>query len=306
MSQSLLQKIPVHLRQELKEEDLNGVEEIRLRTGWPMELYYGTQNIRLIGRVCGADVMEMLNYLTGYSLYAYEEQFKQGFFTIEGGHRVGLVGHTTIEQPSGAARTEIVCLKDISGINIRIARQKKDISLWMIPYIRTQDSIHNTLFVASPGVGKTTYLRDCIRILSSGEDQKAPLKISVVDERSELAASHLGMAQNDLGLRTDVMDNCPKLRGMEMVLRSMSPQIVAVDELGGEEELVMLGKILNSGSRILGTMHAGSLEELGRKAGMKNIMEQKLIGRYVMLEKKKNKDRYATIYDEKLCPICSN
>lgn len=303
MKRSLIQKLPKHFRDMITEADLEGAEEIRVRVGWPMELYYGSSNIRLIGRVYRTDIQEMLNYLTGYSLYAYEEEFKQGFFTIEGGHRVGIVGHTSLSCGENA-QTQVDSLVDISGLNIRIAHEKKKCALPMIPYIRDGESIHNTLFLAKPGVGKTTYLRDCIRILSSGEDGGEKLKISVVDERSEIAACHLGVPQNDLGPRTDVLDNCPKQRGMQMLLRSMSPQIIAVDELGGEGDFAMLYEMLYSGSKILGTVHAQSVEEILEKSYMQKLIGQQMIGRFILLLKDGEGERSFQVYDGKMERLC--
>lgn len=300
----MIQKLPLRFRQEVTEEDFDGLEEIRLRTGWPMELYYGSQNIRLIGRVCAADVTEMLNYLTGYSLYAYEEEIKQGYFTIKGGHRVGIVGHTSMEEGAWGSSEKIAGMVDISGINIRIAHEKRGVSLPLIPYIRKGEGIHNTLFVAPPGVGKTTYLRDTIRILSGGEDGGSRLKVCVVDERSEIAACHMGVPQNDLGPRTDVLDNCPKQQGMQMLLRSMSPQIIAVDELGSEEEVLMLCNALYSGSKVLGTVHAATIEELLEKSSMKTLVERHMIGRYIVLKRDAKSCRSFEIYDEKFQRIC--
>lgn len=304
METTLIQKLPVRFREVIRLEDLEGLEEIRFRVGWPMELYYGNQNIRLIGRICSGDVMELLNYLTGYSLYAYEEEMKQGYFTIEGGHRIGIVGRTSLNSTSTSGLVQVAGMMDISGVNIRVAHEKKGCGMELIPYIRRGEDIYNTLFLAKPGVGKTTYLRDCIRILSGGEDGGAQLKISVVDERSEIAACHLGIPQNDLGPRTDVLDNCPKKKGMQMLLRSMSPQIIAVDELGGEEDFRMLYEVLYSGSRILGTVHAESVEEILEKTCMKKLIGQSMIGRFILLQKDGKGKRSYSVYDRKLCQIC--
>ena len=133
MSQYLREKLPVHFRNEVLEEDFEGLEEIRLRVGWPMELYYGNRDIRLIGRVCSTDLDEMLNYLTGYCLYAYEEQIRQGYFTIEGGHRVGIVGRTSVTTKKDG-HPIVDGIWDISGLNIRIAHEKHGISMPIVPF----------------------------------------------------------------------------------------------------------------------------------------------------------------------------
>lgn len=301
MGQILWNKLPVHFREEVAMEEFEGLEEIRLRAGRPLELYYGNQKLRLVGKVSRADVSEMLNYLTGYCLYAYEEEIRQGFFTIEGGHRVGIVGRASTSSVAGKAQVDGI--RDISGLNLRIAHEKKNVSAPIVKFLRDGDSIHNTLFLASPGVGKTTYLRDCIRILSGGTDGRTRLKICVVDERSEIAACYHGVPQNDLGERTDVLDNCPKQRGMQMLLRSMSPQIIAVDELGGEEDFQMLFTILYSGSRVLGTVHSESIEQIREKPYMQQLLSRKMIGRFVLLRKDSLGRRSFCVYDHSLRQI---
>ena len=159
------QYFPVELREKMRDIPLGDAEEIRIRVGQPVELYMDGGYVRLPDTCIDRSMLrEMLNYLTGYSLYALEEEMKQGFFTIEGGHRVGLCGHMSYHDGGGGNRADV--LSDISGLNIRIAHEVKGCAMGLLPYIRQGDSIYNTLIFAPPGVGKTTYLRDLIRILS--------------------------------------------------------------------------------------------------------------------------------------------
>lgn len=265
------QYFPVELREKMRDIPLGDAEEIRIRVGQPVELYMGGGYVRLPDTCIDRSMLrEMLNYLTGYSLYALEEEMKQGFFTIEGGHRVGLCGHMSYHDGGGGNRADV--LSDISGLNIRIAHEVKGCAMGLLPYIRQGDSIYNTLIFAPPGVGKTTYLRDLIRILSGGEDHGRGLKVGVVDERSEIAACHKGVAQNDLGPRTDVLDNCPKEIGMHMLLRSMSPEVIAVDELGKEADFLAVQSAMRAGVRIIGTIHAQTRAELYEKPHMEEIL----------------------------------
>lgn len=301
MEQKLQNKLPVRFRAEVTDTDWDKLEEIRLRAGSPMELYYGNGQTKLIGRVARSDISEMLNYLTGYCMYAYEDEIRQGFFTIEGGHRVGIVGKADTRHHSGEVFVEGI--RHIGGINLRIAHEKKDVSAPIIPFIRNGNDIHNTFILARPGVGKTTCLRDCIRILSGGTDGRDKLKICVVDERSEIAACHGGVPQNDLGERTDVLDNCPKMKGMQMLLRSMSPQIIAMDELGGEEDFRMLFTVLYSGSKVLGTVHTDTVEQVMEKPYMRLLMEQEMIQRLIVLDKGKDGKRNFRVYDNKMQQI---
>lgn len=294
---------PVSLRSALPDAYDKDLEEVRIRVGWPTEFLYSDGKIVQFSKVSQKEVTEMLNYLSGYSLYAMEEELRQGFFTMEGGHRIGIAGRASRASDTGKG-DEIRGIVDVSGMNIRVAHEKKGCAIPLVPYIRNGDTIHNTFFLAPPGVGKTTYLRDCIRMLSKGDEEHQGLKIGVVDERSEIAACYRGVPQNDLGPRVDVLDNCPKERGMRMLLRTMSPQVIAVDELGGQEDFEAVFQILHSGSRILGTIHAKNVEELLVKPYMKELFRQKTIGRYVVLERKDGGERTFRIYDKELKQIC--
>jgi stage III sporulation protein AA len=241
---------------------------------------------------------EMITFLSRYSLYAFEEDIKSGFITLEGGHRVGIAGQVRMENG------KVADIRYISFLNIRIAKQRKNCAKDMIPYIISYRNIYNTLIVSPPGIGKTTYLRDCIRILSNGTAYLKGQKICVIDERSEIAACHLGVPQNDVGIRTDVLDRCSKAEGMLLMLRSMSPQIIAVDELGSKEDYQAVEQALNCGSRILGTVHAGNVKELWEKETISNWLKQQIFGRYIVLKKLENGNRRFEIYDEKLEQLC--
>lgn len=286
-------------------------EEIRLRIGQPVmvigrvrEYFWNVDTGKIQSREEGAycwqeeDMKGILSRMSQYSMYALEEEIRRGFFTIQGGHRIGVVGKTVCEQG------KIRAMRNISGLNIRIAREQRGCAGKMISYIRQGEKIHNTLILSSPGVGKTTILRDCIRILSNGEAGILGKKIGVVDERSEIAAVYQGKSQNDLGIRTDVLDCCPKAEGMRILLRSMSPQIIAVDELGGKEDYQAVEEVLHCGCGIIGTMHVGSMEELKEKIYLSGWLEQGFFERFVFLEKGERGERQFQVYDEKLQKIC--
>ena len=251
--------LPQELRASMTFLNWEGLEEIRLRCGYPLELIYYNR-VELIKdcpiSIQPRHIMETLNYISGYALYAMTEEIRQGYLTIKGGHRVGLSGKTTL------GRDGIQSIVDISGLNIRVARQCIGCADGILPYVRYGDFIYNTLLCSPPGMGKTTYLRDLIRSISLGNMLHGGLKVGVVDERSEIGASYQGKVQNDLGPRTDLLDGCPKVLGMEMLLRSMSPSVIAVDELGKEEEFLQLAKVRRQGVQVLGTMHGDSMDEL--------------------------------------------
>ncbi|MBQ2901787.1 MAG: Flp pilus assembly complex ATPase component TadA [Agathobacter sp.] len=294
MVKGLVTVFPTSIRPRMRKINWDGLEEIRVRIGWPVELIYGNHNEWLgnydsmIDRQC---LDEMLNYITGYSIYAMDEEIKQGYITFSGGHRIGITGHATYEALRDTREHRITNIIDIGGLNIRIAHERKGCAEKIVPHLRKENSIYNTLFFAAPGVGKTTYLRDTIRILSE------TYKISVIDERSEIAACVNGKAQNDLGKRTDVLDACPKEIGMKMVLRTMSPDIIAVDEIGKEEEFVLLEQMRCSGVKILGTIHAGDIEELLRNPMIRDGVRTGAIERFVELIRLDNGQRKYRVFD---------
>lgn len=286
-------------------------EEFRLRTGRPVmvlgkgrEYFWNQKEAKLQdGREGGylwqeADMKETLSRMSQYSMYALEEELRNGFFTIQGGHRVGVAGRVICEQG------KIVSFRNICFLNIRVARQKKGCAKKLLPWLVRGDSIYNTLLLSPPGVGKTTMLRDCIRLLSEGNREMMGKKIGVVDERSEIAASFLGVPQNDLGDRTDVLDNCPKAEGMRLLLRSMSPQILAVDELGGQTDCLAVEEALHCGCQILGTMHARDAGEMRQKMYLSEWLEKGFFGRFVFLALGKDGERRFSVYDGGMQRLC--
>ena len=289
--------LPTAFRAQINGGMLKDAEEIRLRVGQPLEILYADERSRKFDRINGSQIKEMLNYLSGYSVYAIEEELRQGYFTVEGGHRIGVSGRTSYQQKG--RWNEMNPLSAVSGINVRLAHERKGCALPVIPFLYHDRSIYHTFIFASPGVGKTTCLRDCIRCLSKGGEGKRGLKISVVDERSEIAACHRGIPQNDLGPRTDVLDNCPKEQGMRMLLRSMSPEVIAVDELGTPEDFAAVSDCVRCGIAVLGTIHAGEKEEvIDRFSG--NGLSQ-ILGdcRLVGLKRLSDGKRKISVYDGK-------
>ena len=262
----MIRYLPKEMRQSVDSDTVEKAEEIRLRVGQPLEIVMGDEGIKRYGNISQMQMRECLNYLTGYSPYILEEEMRQGCFTIEGGHRVGISGH------KGAVTDSV---SSVGAINIRVAHEVKGCAAELIPWMKKGEGWYHTILFSGPGVGKTTCLRDLIRIISSGEGLHRGYKVGLVDERSEIAACHMGVPQNDLGERCDVLDNCPKSVGMRMLLRSMSPAILAVDELGSAEEFEMVQEAMNSGVYVLGTMHAGNVTELILHKEMKSKRGQK-------------------------------
>lgn len=287
--QSELKKIfPAKLREKLNGVDLlvEGYTEVRFRCNGPVVLLKGRREVFLhkSGGICDSEeeayivsaneIREMMEYISNFSIYAFEEELRQGFITIQGGHRVGLCGKVVLSE--GKIKT----IRNVSFLNIRLAREKKGCAEAVLPYLFEDDRLCHTLIVSPPGCGKTTLLRDLIRLVSDGgsiSDAEGKIrhfrgrKVGVVDERSELAACYYGVPQNDLGKRTDVLDGCPKVLGIELLLRSMSPEVIAVDELGGERDMEIIEKSIYCGCTILATAHGeeknSRMQEQGAAGG---------------------------------------
>ena len=281
----LLDYLPHYMESEVNTALNNGLEEIRIRIGQQIELL--PMKERFGKEITVEKMEEIINYLTDYSIVAYEEQIKKGYFTIDGGYRVGVAG---VVNDDGRI--------DINALNIRIARQFVNCSKSLLAYIKNDNVIYNTLIVSGPGLGKTTYLRDCVRGLSF------QYKVGVVDERSEIGAMTSGVLQNDLGPGCDLMGNCGKARGMMMLLRSMSPQIIAVDEIGEEEDYFAINEIMKCGVKFLGTVHAANLEEVRQMKAISNLLQDKLLERIVCLELSKTNQRTFKIYNSDGMQIC--
>ena len=291
---------------------LDELEEIRVRVGQPVEFCYRTgvrylkkegQTIKFCGekdgeqelgeiyRATQSDIREMLTYMSEYSLYACQEQIRQGFLTIEGGHRIGLAGQATIRDG------KITGISPVTFLNIRVAHERIGCAREFLPFLTQGETIYNTLILSAPGAGKTTLLRDAVRALSDGELSGVKYKVGVVDERSELAAMCHGIPQNRIGMRTDVLDNCPKAEGIRLLIRAMSPQIIAVDELGREEDFLAVEEAVTCGCRLLGTLHAGSMQELSEKPRLRRWMEQRFFERFILLQRGVDGRRHFMVYD---------
>ncbi len=279
------------------ELDYEKLYEIRLRVGRPLFLTYdgGECFLRKKSReqylVTREDLKETLEYISGYSLYAYEDEIRQGFLSVQGGHRVGVTGKVILDGD------HIRGMKYISCINIRLAHQIPGCAAKVMPYIRRKDWVAHTLIISPPRCGKTTLLRDIIRQLSNGSQGFSGLTVGVVDERSELAGCYQGIPQNDLGMRTDVLDGCPKAEGMRMLIRSMSPAVVAVDELGKEEDYKAVETVIHCGCKLIATAHGNSMEDVLSQPFFLKLRDMQVFERYIVLGKSHRAGIVEGIYD---------
>ena len=234
-----------------------------------------------------------MEYVSGYSMYAFEDEIRQGFITIQGGHRVGIAGKTVLEGD------RIKSVKYISYINLRLSHQIKGCASPILPYIIKNGRICHTLIISPPRCGKTTLLRDLIRQVSSGSSYMPGVSVGVVDERSEIGGSYQGIPQNDLGIRTDVLDCCPKAEGMMMLIRSMSPEVVAVDELGDYEDIHAIESVIHCGCKLFATVHGSSVEDIKRKPLLQRLVQERVFERYIVLHYQDWAGRVKAIFDER-------
>ncbi len=295
MRKQLLQLFPIDRRgfwQKTAAEQEH-IQEIRLRAGKPVIVLCKGQESFLDDEGSFTDKPEMaycagekeiealLNHICHYSPYAFEDEIRQGFVTVAGGHRVGVAGQVVLEGTTGV-RT----MKHISYMNIRVAHQIKGAADMVLPYVYEKGRVKNTLIISPPGCGKTTLLRDLIRQISDGNSFGKGVSVGVVDERSEIAGSYLGQPQNDVGVRTDVLDACPKGMGMMLLLRSMSPKVIAIDEIGGQEDLDALKQAASCGCSILATIHGDGVKDYVRKLAGTGSVEEQLFESFLILGKK--------------------
>lgn len=271
---------------------IRDLQEIRLRAGCPIILFYQGKEKIIPMQITERNIRETLDYVSNYSLYAYENELKQGFITIEGGHRVGMAGQVMIENG------RIKNMKQISSLNIRVSHEIIGCADKLFPYITHNKQMYHTLLISPPRCGKTTILRDLIRQISDGNKWVKGCTVGVVDERSELAGCYQGVPQNHMGMRTDVLDGCPKADGMLMLIRSMSPQVIAVDEIGASEDVQAIKYAMHCGCKMLATVHGESLEEIQRKPLFEEMMKEQCFERYVLLNNKRNIGDIAGIYDK--------
>ncbi|MED5017559.1 stage III sporulation protein AA [Paenibacillus chibensis] len=283
---------------QLPDGDLGRLEEIRIREGRPLEVNGsgGHRFVTGIGMFTleedkaykpdRSDTRTFLDLISNHSLYTLEEELRKGFITVPGGHRIGLSGRTVLS----GGRVEHI--RDISGFNVRIAKEIQGAANEMMPYLYDvkEKRMRHTLILSPPQHGKTTLLRDIARQISRGGSLIADpppqgIKVGIIDERSEIAGSLHGVPSFDVGPRTDVMDACPKAEGMMMMIRSMSPDVLIVDEIGREEDAEAVTEALHAGITVIASAHGSGPEQLRNRPAMRRLMEERMFEMYVILHR---------------------
>ena len=221
--------------------DTKKIQEIRIKVNKPVIINTANEELVLDYLVSKEELKYIITKISSYSLYAFEEEMRQGYITFRGGHRIGLAGQCVMEN----GRVKI--LRNISSINIRICKEVIGASNKIMPYISSFNKVYNTLIVSPPKCGKTTILRDIAKNISNGFSRinLKGKKVAIIDERSEIAACYNGVPQMNVGIRSDVLDNCLKTNGIIMAIRSLSPEVIICDEIGTMHEIEALSMAFN-------------------------------------------------------------
>ena len=275
---------PARRLDELKQIE---AEELRLRAGRPMTAVYpnGEEPVPGAEAVIPADLDLVLEIATRASVHTAQPQISNGFFTVRGGHRIGICGSGVMVD--GRVRN----LRNISSLAIRVAREVPGAARPVLDKLWQGERFQSTLVVSPPGGGKTTLLRDLIRRISDGDGCPA-LRVGVADERGELAAMREGIAQFDVGGHTDVMDGCPKEKGLLMLLRGMNPQVLAADEITAPEDCRALEVAANCGVALLCSAHGLDLEDLKTRPLYRDLLERRIFRRLVVIHRTEDGREY--------------
>lgn len=280
------------------------LEEIRLRLGRPLALNLGEGEVFVdargrvvdVGAACTVtadDLQRTVQLITGASLYAVEDELRQGFVTVAGGHRVGFAGRVILDG------RKVRTIKHLAALNFRVSREVRGAADAVMPLLIDGGAVRHTLIVSPPRAGKTTLLRDAVRQLSTGIPALGfpGVTVGLVDERSEVAGCFRGVPQRDVGLRTDVLDACPKAEGMMMLLRALSPRVIATDEIGRPEDVDALKEVLNAGVSILATAHAASVDELRRRPVFRDLLALGIVERFIILGRSRGPGTVEAVVD---------
>lgn len=248
------------------------IEELRLRVGRPPAVRTVTGERALSMEAADSGLLrDILSRAARYSLHSYAESLRHGFVTLAGGHRLGVCGTAVVEGG------HVGGIRAISSLNLRVARQQVYAGQHL--HLTEEDGrLVSTLLLSPPGIGKTTLLREMIRRASD-----AGHTVAVADERCEIAALADGTPQFDIGARTDVIEGCCKREATEMLLKTMSPELLALDEITAPADVEATALCAHCGVAVLATAHARDVDDLRRRALYRELLALRLFERVITI-----------------------
>lgn len=276
-------KIKNLLESELQDKK-EKLEEIRIRVQKPIILKYNSSEKIIRYLTTSEEILNILQRICENSIYSYQKQISEGFVTVTGGHRVGISGSCVIENG------KVININYINSLNFRISKQISGCSENLLENILDlkNNTVLNTLIVSPPGAGKTTILRDLVKQISSGVRNLKfkGINVGVIDERGEIAALYKGVPQNEVGIKTDVIDNVPKSLGMKMLIRSMAPQVIVADEIGTLEDVQIINYAICSGCKGIFTAHGENFDDLYLNPMIKELINNHIFEAIFFLDSK--------------------
>ena len=281
------QKVQELIKNNINDEELEMLEEIRVRNNLPLILKIGQAEKVIDHKITTEDINYMFQKICENSIYSYQKQIANGFITVQGGNRVGIVGTAVLD-----GNDKVINFNYISGLNFRISRQIIGCSNQIVDEIFNGcGGIYNTLIISKPGIGKTTLLRDIVRNISNGMPNKFQgMNVAVIDERGEISATYKGIMQNDLGIRTDVINDIPKYIGMKMAIRSMAPKVIVADEIGNKRDSEAIKYAMCCGVKGIFTAHGASLEELEKNPEISDLLKNKIFEKIICIKDREGKN----------------
>ncbi len=257
--------------------DKAAAEEFRLRAGFlPSILTPSGEKTLGNAKVTPKNLYDVLEIATESSLHSAKDSIRGGFVTGFGGHRIGICGTAVMKDGS------IDGIRSVSSLTVRIAKEIRDCGKEAAEKLFEDGKFISAIVISPPGGGKTTMLRDIVRILSN-----AGRRVALADERDELAGVRGGVPQMDVGLCTDVLSGCPRDEAVMLLLRTMNPEIIAMDEITAPRDAKALENAFNCGVGLIATAHASDISELSKRGLYRELLSQGIFKKAVVITKTK-------------------